>query len=356
MLNRTFNPDLLKVARQARALSQTELAKKAMLTQGFVSKVEAGVLQPTTDAIDRFATALAYPTSYFFESDGLAGLPISMQYRKRAAVGARAIEQLEAEINRRLFEVRRLVRSVDVAQLMPLPQLDVDEYGSAEAVAGLVRRTWLVPSGPIKNLVDLVERAGCLVIACDFQSLGVDGLALRPHGLPPCIFLNSAMPGDRQRFTLAHELGHLVMHQVPSLNMEDEANAFAAELLMPRSDIRSQLVGGMSIVRLAALKPFWRVSMASLLYRAQTLGTLTAVQRDRLWREFSAAGYRKCEPAEIDVAPEQPTVLRDIVQVHTESLGYSTAELAAALHLHESEFLQRYVVSRDRRSHLRVVS
>lgn len=357
MLNRAFNPDLMKVARQARALSQTDLAKKADLTQGFVSKVEAGVLQPATDAVEKIAAALSYPQSYFFEGDSLAGLPISVQYRKRAAVGLRAVEHLEAEINRRLFEVRRLVRSVNLEQSVPLPQMDVDEYeGGAEAIAALVRRTWLVPSGPIKNLVELVERAGCIVFSCDFQMLGVDGLALRPHGLPPCIFINASMPGDRQRFTLAHELGHLVMHRTPSPNMEDEANDFAAELLLPRAEVRGHFAGGVSLVRLAALKPFWRVSMGSLLYRAKTLGITTANQDQYLWRQFSAAGYRKKEPQELDIAPEQPTVLKDVIKVHIDNLGYSTAELAASLHLHEPEFLQRYMPTRERRAHLRVVT
>jgi Zn-dependent peptidase ImmA (M78 family)/transcriptional regulator with XRE-family HTH domain len=354
MSTNSLNPDLMKVARQSRALSQSQLAEKAGLTQGHISKMESGVIVPAVDAVQKVATALDFPVSFFFETDRVFGLPVSLQYRKKASVGQRAIEQLEADINLRLFALRRLLRSVNYQNEVGMPHLDPDEFGGAEAVASVVRRSWLVPTGPIRNLVELVELAGCVVIHCDFQAIGVDGLTLKPAGLPYCMFINSAMPADRQRFTIAHELGHVVMHQNPNAEMEAQADAFAAALLMPKSDIAAELSGGLSLQRIAAMKNHWRVSMGSLIYRAHTIGLTSENQNSYLWRQMSALGYRKREPAELDFAPEQPAVLPDIVQVHLTELGYSTTELSKALHLHEPEMIRSFGLT-PRRAGLKLV-
>ncbi len=205
-------------------------------------------------------------------------------------------------------------------------------------IADLNRRTWLVPSGPTRALVAWVERAGCIVVHCDFAALKVDGFTVQISDMPPCIFLNRNMPADRQRFSLAHELGHDVMHQVLSPDMEAEANAFASALLKPARDIRPRLSGPrLTIQNLAALKLVWRVSMAALLYRAKEIDAITENQSQYLWRQMSASGYRKAEPPELDLKVEMPTVLPEILRLHMEELGYGISELAQALRSSEEK-------------------
>lgn len=351
------NPDCLKVGRQARGLSQTQLAAVSGITQGAISKFENGLIEPGSEAVEKIAQALHFPVSFFYEQDRIFGLPVSMQYRKKASVGQRSIEQLEAEINLRIMHLRRLLSSVDFDPELPLPKLDIDEFGGdPAAVADMVRRMWLVPSGPVRNLTQIVERAGCVVFQCNFQSIGVDGLTLQPRGLPTCIFLNSAMPGDRQRFTLAHEIGHVIMHQVPTVDMETEADQFAAALLMPARDISPQLAGGVTLPRLASLKPVWRVSMGALLMRAKTVGIVSDSQASYLWRQFSKAGYRTKEPIEVAVAAESPQVLSDILRTHLSDLGYSLGELASALHVFEDDLLAMHRIEQaPRKFELHVV-
>ncbi|MFX4721635.1 DNA-binding protein, partial [Acinetobacter baumannii] len=84
-------------------------------------------------------------------------------YRKNSSIGKRAIEQLEAELNIRLFNSMKLVKAIEFEEDLPLPFLSLDIYETPEKVAELLRRTWLIPNGPLKNLTDYVERAGCLV-------------------------------------------------------------------------------------------------------------------------------------------------------------------------------------------------
>ncbi|MFO1431281.1 MAG: XRE family transcriptional regulator [Candidatus Competibacteraceae bacterium] len=349
-----FNPEMLMVRRYLLKMNQAFLAQRAGLSQGHLSKIEQGLLLPTADVQARLAQALDCPESFFLQSDRVYGLPISVHpmFRKRASVGQKELDRIQAELNFRIMHIRRLLQAADFEGEFPLPHLDLDDYqDDIEEIANLTRRTWLLPRGPLQNLTEAVERAGCLVIHCDFQEAQVDGVTLAVPGLPPCIFLNAAQPADRMRFSLAHELGHLVMHRIPNPEMEEQANHFAGAFLMPAADIASQL-SGISLPRLAELKPHWRVSMAALLMRAETLGKVTANQKQYLWRQISAAGYRRREPVELDFAPESPSVLPEMIRLHLEDLGYSLRELSTALHLHEHEFRRYYRVGGG---HLRIV-
>ncbi|MCR1827861.1 XRE family transcriptional regulator [Pseudomonas oleovorans] len=331
-----FNSELMRVARQSRGYSQAELSHRSGLSQGNISKIENGISDPPDDAVEKIAKALAFPVSFFFQAYQPFGLPVSVHpmFRKKASVGAKALEQLEAELNVRLFHYQKLLRAAEVETDLPLPRLDIDDYdGDATTIADLVRRTWAIPNGPIKNLVEYIERAGCVVVHCDFDAIGVDGVTVSLKGLPPFIFLNRANPADRQRFTLAHELGHIVMHRLPTPQMEDEANQFASALLMPPDQIRPYLSGKLTIQKLASLKPVWRVSMAALLVNAHKLGCITDNQNQWLWRTFSSMGYRKREPEELDLPLEKPTIIDEVFQLHAEEFGYSPEEIAAALHV-----------------------
>lgn len=346
----SFNKDILRTVRQARGKSQSQLAEEAGISQAAISKIEAGLItEPTDEVVDRLAEAVGFPRSIFFEADRSFGLPISLHgnamYRRKASAGSRALEKLEADLNIRLMHIRRLLGSVDVDASLPLPSLDPDEFdGDIELIADMVRRTWGIPNGPLFGLADYIERAGILIVECDLSSIGVDGLTIRTMGSPPCIFIDQSAPGDRQRFTLAHELGHVVMHSVPSATMEDEANLFASALLMPRRDIRPYLLDKISIAKLASLKPIWRVSMASLLMRCQSIGVLATNQAQYLWRQMSALGYRRSEPDSIAVKREPVRVLKEVLDVHLRELGYTAEDLAMSLHIRMEELAELYGV------------
>lgn len=345
------NAALIKVARQARGMSQVQLAKAAGVTQAAISKCEAGLMQPGFELIASLANALTFPASLFYETDPVFGVPVSINYRKSASVGAKATDRMEAEINLRLMHLRRLLSSMDYQPELSLPRFDIDDYnGDAARVAQMVRRHWGVPSGPLHDLTALVERAGCIVLPCEFESIGVYGLTLQPPGLPTCIFLNKTMPGDRQRFTLAHELAHAIMHRMPSPDMEREADIFASELLMPAQDIRGDLMHGINLPRLAALKPIWKVSMGALLMRAKALGCITDMQSTYLWRQMSVAGYRTKEPPEVDFAFEQATAFNDILRAHVDELGYTMADFEALLHMHADELNKMYAIEKPARA------
>ena len=343
-----FRADLLALRRRMLGLSQAELATQAGVSQATLSKIEQGLREANDEQIDRFAQALRCERSFFFQAEREYGSPMSAHpmFRKRMAVGQKVIDRVIAELNVRIGHVRTFLASVDFAPELPLPQYNVEDFdGDLEAIAENVRRAWYVPRGPIRSLTDYVERAGCIIIPCNMEDAHIDGVSYRVPGLPPLIFLNKNQPADRMRFSLAHELGHLVMHSYPSPEMENEANAFASALLMPRSDIGPELTG-LTLEKAAYMKPVWRVSMAALLMRAKGLGKIDQYKSEYLWRQMSMRGYRLREPAEVDFEKEQPSLINALMRNLTDELEYGEAELERILHLQYEELAQLYELRR----------
>lgn len=355
----TFNSKMIKLGRELRGCSQAVLSKEAQISQGYLSKLENGMAELLEESALKISDVLKLPASFFTQHERVYGLPVSVHpmHRKKASVGKKELEKLHAELNFRIMHLKQLLTSVDLDAEFSIPKLDVDEFGGdVERIADLARRHWLIPPGPIDNLIAVAENAGCIVTVMPFQGANIDGVTLNIPGLAPCIFLNQDCPADRMRFTLAHELGHLIMHSVPTPTMEEEANSFASALLMPKADIRPAL-SRITIERLAYLKPVWKVSMASLLMRSKSLGKITPNQSQYLWRQFSSRGYRTREPITLDFPHESPTVLNSIVDVHLKELGYTANDLANLLHIFPSELRAMYpfVSPGNTRAHMRLV-
>jgi Zn-dependent peptidase ImmA (M78 family) len=258
----------------------------------------------------------------------MQSLPVRY-HRKRLSLATKVLDRIHAEITIRSLHLERLLRSTELRTDFDVPRIDADTMDEdVESVAAEVRAHWRLPPGRIPNLVEVVESAGIIVVPCDFRAGDVDAVGFRPRpDASPLMFVNAALPTDRLRFTLAHELGHLVMHHVPTADMEAQADRFAAEFLMPAKQIRHQLQA-VSLPILASLKPVWRVSMGALLMRAKHLRTVTAGRYHALWREMASHGFRRREPAESDLSPEAPTILRDLIGYHRKALGYTPQQLA----------------------------
>lgn len=341
-----FRHDLLGLRRRMLGLSQVELAEKARIGQGTLSKIEQGLKEVSEEIAECFGDALDCPPSFFYQAEREYGPPMSAHppFRRKASVGQKLLEKVVADFNVRIGHVRTLLRAVELEPELQLPSYDIEDFdGDIEAIAANVRRAWYAPRGPISSLTEYAERAGCIVVLCDMQAAKIDGACYRIAGLPPVIFLNRYQPSDRMRFSLAHELGHLILHPYPSPNMEQEADIFASALLMPAADIGPELAG-LTLEKAAYMKPVWKVSMAALIVRATTLKKLDASKSAYMWRTMSSKGYRLREPASLDFEPERPSLMDALLRNLTEEMGYTEAELAKVLHLHYSELTQMYAL------------
>lgn len=330
-----FNTDMLRLARDARGATQVDLAQWSGVTQALISKIENGLLQPSEDVVEKISAALRFPRSFFFQKERAVGFP-PFHYRKRAKLGAKQIARIGANINIRRQHVAKLLRSYEIDIQKPIPQLDLDETGlPPEKIAEKLRGYWMLPRGPVHSITNVIETAGGVIILSGFGTNLMDALSFRSEGLPPLFFMNRDVPGDRLRFSLAHELGHMVMHTIPGEDgeMETQADRFAAEFLMPASEIRPYLTN-VKLSTLARVKAYWKVSIKSLIKRAHDLKLITDHYYKVLNIQYNKS-FPQGEPGEIPL--EKPSLLHRAFRYHIEELGYSIGDIAQLLCLEEEE-------------------
>ncbi len=196
-------------------------------------------------------------------------------------------------------------------QRFELPRPDVLDLRGAEpdVAAEAVRHHWAIGEKPIGNLIHLLERSGVRVFSLAEQCHEVDAFSLWRERTP-YVFLNAQKTPEHSRFDAAHELGHLVLHRhahgncegAPSTDLdpepprgrraEDEANAFASALLMPRTNLLAMTPRMPTFAKLIEIKKVWRVSLAALIHRLHRLRVLNDWQYRSLCIEISRAGYR----------------------------------------------------------------
>ena len=267
-----FNPAMLTVARESRELTQAELAQKSQIPQAVLSKLEGGVARPSDEQIGMLAVATRYPISFFAEQDRIFGFNASVFFhRKRTDMPAKVLKRIHAALNLTRMRLDKLMLAGSMKPAIELVRMSVDEHDTPEQIAAKVRAILQLPEGPVQNLTASLEEAGVIVAQYQFNSRRMDAVSEWVPGHPPIVLMNTDdhVPGDRYRWTLAHELGHLIMHTHPVEDMEQQANRFAAEFLLPARELRSKL----RVVRLqtlALLKSIWKVSMGALLEAGKT--------------------------------------------------------------------------------------
>ena len=329
-----FNSDALVTARQSRNMSQTELQEKTAIPQSRLSKAESGILELDPHEVESISRALNYPAELFKLSGSvLVGGSSSVFHRKRSTMPIKHQRQLDATMALRRLSARRLLGEVVIDTGRQFLSLDPDEYGSPEEVARALRHYWKLPPGPIKNMSDLLESAGGIIMMQDFKARKTMGMSCWDGDLA-LFFINEGLPTEDIRFTLAHELGHLTMHDRPTADPEGEANAFAAEFLAPAHEIYPSLEG-LRFNDLQALKMYWKISMKALIMRAAAIGAIDEQESVRLYKQHSARGYNTREP--YSVATEPPTLVDLAIAVHLDEHGYSVAELSTLALLNPSE-------------------
>ena len=307
-------------ARKAAGLSLRALAEKAGITAMAISKYETGKSTPSSGVLLSLAKALDVRTEYFFRP-----IKVELQevkYRKHSKLPAKVLQQIGGDVLEqieRFLELERYLPSGPL-QTFKLPNnlpVKISNYSEIEQVAANLRHAWDLGVDPIPVLTDMLEERGVKV----FQSKALhgdafDGMEATVNGIP-VIVVGSGWPGDRQRFTLAHELGHLILKGRLAADLDEEkaANRFAGAFLVPESEVRKELGDRRTWLEpkeLAVLKKAYGLSMGGWKHRANDLGILTDALYLEMVKFFRARGWHKKEPGEPFPA-EQPQLFEQLV-------------------------------------------
>ena len=308
----------LKRAREAFGLSLRELEADigGQVSAQAIGKYERDEMMPGSKALMALAKALEVSPEYLMSTRQieLAGVDfrkaLHASSKEEKAVEAAVLDQVE-----RYLELEELFPRSMAQWSIPtsLEHFSVRNADDAENFANQLREEWVLGIDAIPSMAELLEEKGVKVIALDL-SVNVSGskaFVRRPsEGDAPVIVVNSNHNGERQRFTLAHELAHLVLRCVDGVDEEKMADRFAGAFLMAR-EMLLRLVGenrtSISLGELAELKKIFKVSIASIAVRCHQVGALTKAAYGRIWGQIKALGWNSQnsnEPNKLE--PEVP--------------------------------------------------
>ncbi len=307
-------------ARKAADLSLRSLAKDVGVSHTWINKVEKDLAMPDSATLLKLGKTLGVRSEYFFRPEKI--VLSDVEYRKQSSLPKKRLMAIKHEI------LDKIERRMELENLFPQPPveafrlpeglpLEVQSYGQVEDVADLVRHQWELGMNPIPVLIDLFEMKGIRVFCIDARGDSkFDGLLASAAG-SPVVVVGKYWPGDRQRFTLAHELGHLLLADRlgEGLDSEKACHRFAGAFLFPCFSVKTYLGNKRSSLEgreLQSLKHEFGISMAAIIRRSVDLGIIKERYYKHLIIQFGKNGWRKCEPGE-QVKPEVGKVFCNLV-------------------------------------------
>ncbi|MEL0635208.1 MAG: helix-turn-helix domain-containing protein [Marinomonas sp.] len=296
----------LERARKAAGLTMKALADEIDLSANSINKYEHGIAMPSSTNLLKLAKALSVRTEYFFRP---TKVEISgVEYRKRASTPKKVLDRINGDV---LDQAERWQELLELYpdSVKPIPEFglpddlpkQINSLEQAEELAIQMRHAWDLGLNPIHDMIDTLEAKGVMIITTDVETnKKFDGLAGKIDNTP-VVVISTSQSGDRQRFTLAHELGHLVVHGRLSEELDEEkvCNAFAGAFLLPAQTLVEHLGEKRRNIEpreLLMLKHEYGISMLAALYRAGQCEIITPATQKSLFMLFGKSGWRTQEP------------------------------------------------------------
>jgi Zn-dependent peptidase ImmA (M78 family) len=308
----------LKLARAASGLSLRELeaAIDNLVTAQAIGKYERDEDMPSSGVLRALAAALHISEDYLLSSDEL--VLDGVEFRKKHIASKREEAFVEGQALHLLERYLTLEDALGLASVVwdrpreaPYP---ITEVGDAENAARAVRMHWGLGIDPILNLSELLEERGIKILSVALSDIdGLTATVRRKKGETiPVIVIKADEWSERKRFTLAHELGHMVMDARHGFDAEKAANRFAGAFLMPPEALWREIGKRRTMISLGELlrlKELFGASYQAIVYRCHDLGIIPSTAYRRLFQVFNERGWRKPpykEPGALDPMQEQP--------------------------------------------------
>jgi Zn-dependent peptidase ImmA (M78 family)/transcriptional regulator with XRE-family HTH domain len=314
-----FNPDRLKEIRTVRKMTLEQLAGCIGVTKQAVSKYECGLSIPSSDVIEKILIHLKVPRNYL-NKESIPAVGRNSAFFFRALKSTKRIEKKFASV--KIQWGYDTLCGINLFETLPTMNLPVFNAGqNIPEKASFLRNYWGIGTAPVGNLTALLEKNGIFVFVIDTSDFHIDAYSKIINDIPVIVLNKHRGTPVRWRFSLAHELGHFVLHQslseaefeVSNMDIETEANLFASSFLLPEESFgRSVIVP--KLEDFINLKETWGVSIATMIYRCNELGILEPQKVKTLRIQISKKKWRLFEPLDNKIEFEEPLYLLKQVQ------------------------------------------
>ena len=310
-----FNPARLSIARDRRGMTKVGLAVEVGVAPRTITQYERGAQTPRENTLQRIASVLRFPASFFTRDDPDGPSVEALSFRALSRMSARARNQALG------FAAVAMDFADWIDENFATPTPNVPQFFGVppSLAAPALRREWGLGEAPLPHLLDLVETHGVRVFSLPRELDSVDASSFWRNARP-YIFLNCSKSAERGRFDIAHELGHLVMHDADTAHgkqAEADANQFAAAFLMPEAEVAAYVPPNPTIGMLIDLKKRWGVSLAALTHRCHQLGIMSKWRYRDMFIDISRRGFRTREPEGLPI--ERSQILDSILDVSATS-------------------------------------
>lgn len=343
MKNREFNGERLKTARLYRNKTIKELADDTEITKQSISQFENNKSVPSLETLLKIINALNFPREYFYQDDDKSIQNGNMFFRSLMATSKK--EQL-CQVNK--TKILSIIYNF-IEQYIDFPTINIPDIsrfnGDIKLIANEVRCCWDLGNRPINNIINVMEKNGITISCFKTDEQKIDAFTqintINGVSFPIVVLGDDKEAAVRRQFSAAHELGHIIMHdEIGDINemtkeeyklMENQANEFAAELLLPRETFLEDLIQYPNKLEFyIELKKKWRVSISAMIIRAFRLGVITHNQYQYLMKQLSKKGWRTKEPLDDIIQVAKPTLLKKSIEILIENNV-----------LHENEFIEQ---------------
>ncbi len=302
-----------KSARLMKGFSLQDLADALdnQLSRQALHRYEKGEVIPDTEKINLLSKALNVNPDYFFRSTKV----------ELGEVGFRKLSKMpqkEASIIKEITK-EKLSRYLELEEILGLPNEFEDhlkdfeivtEYKQVNKAAELLREKWGLGYGPIFNIVELLEDKNIKVVDLRVND-DFDGLQTRVNDTIPVVAYNANKINkpDRIRFTLLHELAHLLLKfgDITERQKETLCHQFAGAMLLPEKTLKAELGehrNKLSINELGNIKKQYGISMQAVVMRAKDCGIINDHYTKQFFFLIKQMNWKVDEPVEYNGAEE----------------------------------------------------
>ncbi|MBR0615442.1 MULTISPECIES: helix-turn-helix domain-containing protein [Bacillus] len=321
-----FNGNRLKSARVYRGLTIAGLAEKAGVSKQAISQYENNKNTPSLETLMHIIHCLGFPRDYFYEQDE-NNISIGNTYFRSMATTNKKEHAAQIEKTKILSYIFRYLDN-----FVQFPELNLPATTNNSEIEGLaleLREYWGLGLEPIPNMVRLLEKNGFVVTSFATNEEKIDAFSQSQRSDGKLYYFivlgNEKKSASRRQFDAAHELGHILLHdwqcdldlmsREEFKQIEQEANQFAAEFLLPKQSFLNDLIYPNKLDYYVELKKKWKVSIAAMVVRAYQLNALSYNQYQYLMRQISKKGWRRKEPLDNIIKVPNPILLQKAVDM-----------------------------------------
>jgi Zn-dependent peptidase ImmA (M78 family)/DNA-binding XRE family transcriptional regulator len=283
----------LKSARLLAGLSLRELSEalNGLVSHNAISKYEKGEMMPDSKVLIAISSVLNVKTDYFLRTQTVEISQI--EFRKKSSLPIKRINAIKESIKDSIERYLELESLLNVQRTFqnPINEIKISNNSDVDYAVEVLLHKWDLGINAIPNVIEMIEDKDIKVIEIEADDK-FDGLSGWANEHIPFIVVNSNFNAERKRFTMLHELGHLLLevdkNQTTHKELEKFCNMFAGSMLLPRQTIYKELGqkrSSISLNELIYLKESYGLSIQAIMARARDLEIISNDQfvRFRIW-------------------------------------------------------------------------